>query len=410
MKFSLKPLFLLLLLAACATPSASPTNELNARATWTFCSNEFGECSFTGLGAVRMGANGNYVTKTFYENVNCNLVNFGGVDPAPTTPKRCEYGPMKTRVLQNPMPGMGGLGETVTVPRGSPGFSTLRVMSTTEEPAPSDGTGAFRIVCDYSHMNFDDPIVSPGQPGTSHLHTFFGNTGTNAYSTATSLATTGRSTCRGGIANRSSYWVPTLLDANVNPVIPASAIFYYKTGYNDIGPANIKAMPKGLRMIAGDKNASSKQAHASWGCLENYVPDLPGSIPSARSCGGAGNHVEMSVVFPQCWNGRNLDSPDHKSHMAYPTWINGKTVCPSSHPVAIPEISLHVRYKIPSTGTTGWRLSSDMYSTSRPGGFSAHGDWFDGWRADIRDMWIKNCDNAAKDCHAHLLGGGKELY
>jgi Domain of unknown function (DUF1996) len=402
MKLSLNPLFLLLLLSACATPSESP--KLNTQATWTFCSEVGGGCTFVGLRSVRMGANGSYITKTFYEQVSCNLADFGDVDPAPGVPKRCEYGPIKTEVLQNPMPGMGGLGERVTVPRGSPGFSTLRVASTTEAPGPSDGTGAFRIVCDYSHMNFDDPIVSPGQPNASHLHTFFGNTLTNAYATASSLATTGRSTCRGGIANRTAYWVPTLLDANANPVIPASAIFYYKTGYNDIGPANIKAMPGGLRMIAGNKNSSSKQEHASWGCLETYIPDLPGSIPSASTCGGAGNHVEMFVVFPQCWNGRDLDSANHKSHLSYP--VNGR--CPQTHPVPIPEISFHIRYLIPSSGTKGWRLASDMYSSSRTGGFSAHGDWFDGWRTDIKTMWIKNCDNAAKDCHAHLLGKGSD--
>ena len=61
-------------------------------------------------------------------------------------------------------------------------------------------------------MSFDDPIVFPGQPGRSHLHTFFGNTGANADSTAESIRGTGNSTCRGGIANRSSYWVPTLID------------------------------------------------------------------------------------------------------------------------------------------------------------------------------------------------------
>ena len=33
-----------------------------------------------------------------------------------------------------------------------------------------------------------------------------------------------------------------------------------------------------------------------------------------------------------------------------------------------------------------------------------------GWRPEIADMWIKNCDNPALDCHADLLGEGKTLY
>jgi hypothetical protein len=406
MKAYFNILVLLFLLAACTSPSEETPVTLETQATWTKCANEFDECEFSGLRQVRFGGNGTYVTKSYYDHINCRMENFGGTDPNPGNPKTCEVSSvLRTTTLTNPMPGMGGLGATVRVPLGHPGFSNLRVRSTSEQPSPGDGTGAFRVACDYSHMSFDDPIVSPNKPGASHLHTFFGNKGTNAYSTATSIATTGKSTCVGGTANRSSYWVPTLINASGQPIIPANAIFYYKTGYNGISPASIKAMPVGLRMIAGDKMASSAQDHAYWDCLEIYVGH-PSSIPSAAICGGAGNHIQQTIVFPQCWNGRDLDSADHKSHMAYPS--NGR--CPSTHPVAIPEISFNIRYKIPSTGTTGWRLSSDMYSTSKPGGFSGHGDWFNGWNQSIATMWIKNCDNAAKDCHAHLLGQGNEIY
>ena len=47
-----------------------------------------------------------------------------------------------------------------------------------------DSVGAFRTYCAQSHMLADDPIVAPGQPGAAHLHTFFGNTGAGASSTA----------------------------------------------------------------------------------------------------------------------------------------------------------------------------------------------------------------------------------
>jgi hypothetical protein len=51
----------------------------------------------------------------------------------------------------------------------------------------------------------------------------------------------------------------------------------------------------------------------------------------------------------RCWDGVNLDSPDHKSHVAYPT--NGPALfsgtgtggaCPSTHPVKIPQVMLEV--------------------------------------------------------------------
>jgi hypothetical protein len=47
-----------------------------------------------------------------------------------------------------------------------------------------------------------------------------------------------------------------------------------------------------------------------------------------------------------CWDGKNLDPPDHKSHMAYATGANGisrgsgATKCPASHPVRVPQLML----------------------------------------------------------------------
>jgi hypothetical protein len=126
-------------------------------------------------------------------------------------------------------------------------FRDRHAGATDETPSASgDGTGAFRTVCEFSHMAFDDPIVYPGQPGKSHLHVFFGNTGTNANSTAASIANTGNSTCRGGTINRSGYWAPAMIDTlDGTPVTPQSMIIYYKTGYNGVKPGDIKSLPQG---------------------------------------------------------------------------------------------------------------------------------------------------------------------
>lgn len=35
-----------------------------------------------------------------------------------------------------------------------------------------------------------------------------------------------------------------------------------------------------------------------------------------------------------CWNGKDLDTPDHQSHVKYATG----TTCPSTHPVQLPQI------------------------------------------------------------------------
>jgi hypothetical protein len=268
----------------------------------------------------------------------------------------------------------------------------------------SDGTGAFRTVCDFSHMNFDDPIVYPGQPGKAHLHAYFGNTGANASSTATSIRTTGNSTCRGGTANRTAYWVPSIVDVTTsNAVAPDEMVVYYKSGYGGVDPEDVRAMPTGLRMIAGDMASSSAQSRVHWECESEGYPSRIDHLPVC----GAGDRVLMMLEFPQCWNGVNLDSANHKSHMAYPTGSG----CPASHPVPIPVITYNVYTRVaPGQDTTMWRLSSDNYDWSMPGGYSAHGDWFDGWDAGVRDAWIQRCVQAAADCHAHLVGDGRAMY
>jgi hypothetical protein len=43
--------------------------------------------------------------------------------------------------------------------------------------------------------------------------------------------------------------------------------------------------------------------------------------------------IRAQVFFPSCWDGVNLDSADHKSHMAYPIQNYNGGDCPSSHPV-----------------------------------------------------------------------------
>jgi Domain of unknown function (DUF1996) len=87
--------------------------------------------------------------------------------------------------------------DVAKIPPGFRGVDTVDVKYTGEMPPYStDETGSFRTVCDYSHMAFDDPIVKPGQPGAAHLHTFFGNTQTDAFSTYESLLAKGKATCR----------------------------------------------------------------------------------------------------------------------------------------------------------------------------------------------------------------------
>ena len=295
------------------------------------------------------------------------------------------------------------------IPAAVTGWNTARVQATSLAVSPSD-SGSFRLGCFFSHMSFNDPIVYPGQPGASHLHTFVGNTGVDANSTSATIANSGNSTCSGGTLNRTAYWFPTMIDTtDGTPIAPSGFLVYYKTGYGGVKPADVKPVPNGLRMISGSASASS-DATAQVGRYV-CVGGVNGvgwqkTIPSTCY---QDNQLIMEVSFPQCWDGVNLDSPDHKSHMAEATGSG----CPSTHPVALPAISYEIYYdlaKVTLSRMAKWRLSSDNYASTTPGGYSAHGDYLMGWDTTTMQKFIKNCDNPSVDCHANLLGDGTTLY
>lgn len=301
----------------------------------------------------------------------------------------------------------------IVPPPSSDGMTTLRIQPTTISTAVSD-VGAFRNTCSYSHMAFNDPIVFPGQAGVSHLHVFFGNTSTNESTSTDSLYAAKSSTCAGGIANLSAYWVPAMIDTTTNrAIVPIENVFYYKGGYNSIPSTQIQGPPRGLRMIAGNKPTNTVDlgpwdptVHHSFKCFADWLPNgWSGGGQGIPQC-PAGSKLGAVLEFPNCWDGVNLDSPDHRSHMAY----SGAGVCPSTHPVAIAQITFIINYAVPAgVDTTTWRLASDSYATG-PGGYSMHGDVWVAWDPRVEDTWTKYCVQASMDCHGYLLGDGTTLY
>jgi hypothetical protein len=50
--------------------------------------------------------------------------------------------------------------------------------------------------------------------------------------------------------------------------------------------------------------------------------------------------------YCSCWDGKNLDSPDHKSHVAYPATGTFESTgpCPASHPIRLPQLMYEVMW------------------------------------------------------------------
>jgi hypothetical protein len=106
--------------------------------------------------------------------------------------------------------------------------------------------------------------------------------------------------------------------------------------------------------------------------------------------------MRAQVNFRSCWDGKNLDSPDHASHMAWPSGgVDGGT-CPSSHPVHLPMLFYEVIYEVQN-----FPFNADgptwVFAQGDTTGYGMHGDFVNGWPTNangdsILQQAINQCD------------------
>ncbi|GII27979.1 DUF1996 domain-containing protein [Planotetraspora mira] len=274
----------------------------------------------------------------------------------------------------------------------------FKVYGTGGTPAPTPSpTGTslvthheFQANCSVTQSRPDDPIVYPGLPGASHMHTFVGNVTTTASSTLASLLAGGTSCVVP--ADKSSYWFPPVYkgDQLIVPVGPQ--VLYYKSGVLDY--TSVRPFPQGLRYVVGSPTATQADfqrapgAVEGWECGESFHNwDFPASCP-------AGSQLNIRYQAPSCWDGVHLDSADHKSHMAYP--VNGE--CPTTHPVAVPMLEYKIAF--PADGD----MSQVRLSSGR--GYTWHYDFFNAWDPATLAALVTHCINGGLQCNAR----GYDLY
>jgi hypothetical protein len=285
--------------------------------------------------------------------------------------------------------------------------------------AAPDVVGAFRFMCEPGQISYDDPIVYPNQPGKSHLHQWFGNTAANASSTYRSLRTSGDSTCV-NILNRSAYWMPAMLDGRGHVVRPDYVSVYYKRLPKDSADCRRQGkecvpLPRGLRFIFGYDMLTGKTPTGG----SYFNCDGPSAKPghyttiteAAANC-PAGNRLGASISAPGCWDGKRLDSPNHRDHTANPSYGSwGYLRCPASHPYVIPSFTMGAWYTVGAERADSWYLSSDeMPGMARmPAGSTFHADWFGAWDDDVMAEWTAHCIDMLKSCHSGNLGDGRQM-
>jgi Domain of unknown function (DUF1996) len=223
----------------------------------------------------------------------------------------------------------------------------------------------FSVSCTLAHQAKDDPIVFFAQPAATHFHDFFGAMGVDAFTTVDELRSLG-TTC-GNSGDTAAYWAPSLVSPDGTYVQPENILAYYQAGNA------VRAFPQGLKMIA-DFGGSPNTGFA---CSEaGPFSPTPISCPDGT--------LKVHVHFPFCWDGVNLDSPDHRSHMSY--------VCDAAHPIELVHLHVHIQYGI--VGGTDYRLAPNP-DGSTP---AVHADFLNGWLQSALEGIVATCVNAGLDC------------
>jgi hypothetical protein len=252
----------------------------------------------------------------------------------------------------------------------------------------------FQVNCNVTGHRPDDPIVFPGLPGASHMHTFVGNTSTNAGSTLQSLvaAGVGHTSCLNP-DDLSAYWYPSMYRGDQIVQQTWRQTIYYKSGVLDY--TTVRPFPPGFRFVAGSATATLDQFRTAPGAVEGF--ECGGSshnwdIPTVIC--PAGTQVNVRYQAPSCWDGRNLDSADHKSHVAYPVNL----VCPASHPVPVPMLEFKIAFPVDGD------LSNVRLASGR--GYTWHYDFFNAWDPPTLEALVRHCINGGLQCDSR----GFDLY
>jgi hypothetical protein len=268
---------------------------------------------------------------------------------------------------------MGAMGPSTATPQTTPSTGAGPVVNTAG--FPTGGPGIFTDTCQRTTTAANDPILMPGMTGMSMQHDFFGNTGTTASSVTTQLVG-GGSSCS-TTADASAYWTPVLYQ-NGTALAPRSTLIYWRA---QRGAQNgVTSIPAGLTMIAGDEGALAPQGRQTvgWTCSGLQQVKL---ADSPQDC-GAGSFLRLVITFPNCWDGHTLDGAKQTNVVM----MNGKA-CPSSHPVQIPQVVIHINYPTSSAAN----LTLSVAPTSQGPVTTEHADFMNGWNEPVLTADVNAC-------------------
>jgi hypothetical protein len=255
----------------------------------------------------------------------------------------------------------------------------------------ADTAQVFIVNCNPLTTQRSDPLVDPGMP-SGHVHTVAGGNAFSRNMAAADAAEVATATSCNVVTDASNYWTPALYHKRPDgqlDLVPYTGnnVYYlnracnYTAGLNSCDPNQVPlAFPQGFRMIAGDSDrrtfdpSSAADQATRIMCADNPgIPDKETNAMPTTAC----KTFRAEVFFPSCWDGVNVDSANHKDHVAYPaigSFEGG--VCPESHPVGL--ISLF--YEFFFTTTDYPDFTNFIWSNGDTTGYGYHGDFINGWK------------------------------
>jgi hypothetical protein len=277
----------------------------------------------------------------------------------------------------------------------------------------SGSRGTFTSNCGTNgndNHNTDNVIVAPGVTnGAHHLHDYVGNQNNDAFASDQELAGAGTSCQNQG--DKSSYFWPVLRlqdgsqdfdqnndgggkEGNVGKILqPAQA--QLKFVGNKKG--NVVAMPTALRIITGDAKAfvnGNANANVNWSCtgFENKV-QLKDKYPICPQ----GSQVVRTTNFQSCWDGQNIDSANHRTHVSF---VQADGTCANGFK-AIPQLQVRLVYNVPApklqNGTVVNPYAVDTFPENLHKPITDHNDFINFFSQNTMNQMV-NCINTGKQC------------
>ncbi|WP_327367004.1 DUF1996 domain-containing protein [Streptomyces sp. NBC_01217] len=264
--------------------------------------------------------------------------------------------------------------------------------------------GTFITECgrnENGKFNPDNVIVAPGvSNGAHHMHDYVGNQANDAFAADDDLAG-GDTTCRNQ-GDRSTYYWPVLRlqngqdendadadgggkDQNVGEIQTPSQVTLKFVGSPT---GKVTAMPRFLRIITGDAKAFTNgdaNANASWSCTGFENRQLKDKYPICPD----GSQVVRSFAFQSCWDGRNIDSANHRTHVSF-VQDNGR--CPNGFR-AIPQLVQRIVYAVPPG--PGFAVDSFPEQLHKP--VTDHGDFINVFDDGLMQKVVR-CINGGRKC------------